>query len=199
MYIDNRLILPEGSDVVNRYDIYNIYPTNNNKTMKKIAVIIAIVLCVALNGCNKEDDMSKLDEGGKILYSLELKIVDKNGAEIIAQDGGIDKIKDLVSIEYKGKEYSPQELSTNPYVRPKMNPVFSIMPNEQSPRYLCFGLFSLQSIKSNVWFTIKWKDGSKDVVEITESSGKVEFYVNGVIDKEVSKEIVGAVVTKKIE
>ena len=54
-------------------------------------------------------------------------------------------------------------------------------------------------IKSNVWFTIKWKDGSKDVVEITESSGKVEFYVNGVIDKEVSKEIVGAVVTKKIE
>lgn len=39
----------------------------------------------------------------------------------------------------------------------------------------------------------------KDVVEITESSGKVEFYVNGVIDKEVSKEIVGAVVTKKIE
>ena len=27
MYIDNRLILPEGSDVVNRYDIYNIYPT----------------------------------------------------------------------------------------------------------------------------------------------------------------------------
>ena len=30
--------------------------------------------------------MSKLDEGGKILYSLELKIVDKNGAEIIAQD-----------------------------------------------------------------------------------------------------------------
>ena len=112
--------------------------------------------------------MSKLDEGGKILYSLELKIVDKNGAEIIAQDGGIDKIKDLVSIEYKGKEYSPQELSTNPYVRPKMNPVFSIMPNEQSPRYLCFGLFSLQSIKSNVWFTIKWKDGSKDVVELTE-------------------------------
>lgn len=109
--------------------------------MKKIAAIIAIVLCVALNGCNKEDDMSKLDEGGKILYSLELKIVDKNGAEIIAQDGGIDKIKDLVSIEYKGKEYSPQELSTNPYVRPKMNPVFSIMPNEQSPRYLCFGLF----------------------------------------------------------
>lgn len=82
--------------------------------MKKIAAIIAIVLCVALNGCNKEDDMSKLDEGGKILYSLELKIVDKNGAEIIAQDGGIDKIKDLVSIEYKGKEYSPQELSTNP-------------------------------------------------------------------------------------
>lgn len=54
--------------------------------MKKIAAIIAIVLCVALNGCNKEDDMSKLDEGGKILYSLELKIVDKNGAEIIAQD-----------------------------------------------------------------------------------------------------------------
>lgn len=94
--------------------------------------------------------MSKLDEGGKILYSLELKIVDKNGAEIIAQDGGIDKIKDLVSIEYKGKEYSPQELSTNPYVRPKMNPVFSIMPNEQSPRYLCFGLFSLQSIKSSL-------------------------------------------------
>ncbi len=85
--------------------------------------------------------MSKLDEGGKILYSLELKIVDKNGAEIIAQDGGIDKIKDLVSIEYKGKEYSPQELSSNPYVNPKMNPVFSIMPNEQSPRYLCFGLF----------------------------------------------------------
>ena len=153
--------------------------------MKKIAAIIAIVLCVALNGCNKEDDMSKLDEGGKILYSLELKIVDKNGAEIIAQDGGIDKIKDLVSIEYKGKEYSPQELSTNPYV--------------QSPRYLCFGLFSLQSIKGNVWFTIKWKDGSKDVVELSESSGKVEFYVNGVIDKEVSKEIVGAVVTKKIE
>ena len=105
--------------------------------MKKIAAIIAIVLCVALNGCNKEDDMSKLDEGGKILYSLELKIVDKNGAEIIAQDGGIDKIKDLVSIEYKGKEYSPQELSTNPYVRPKMNPVFSIMPNEQSPSYIC--------------------------------------------------------------
>ena len=167
--------------------------------MKKIAAIIAIVLCVALNGCNKEDDMSKLDEGGKILYSLELKIVDKNGAEIIAQDGGIDKIKDLVSIEYKGKEYSPQELSTNPYVRPKMNPVFSIMPNGQSPRYLCFGLFSLQSIKSNVWFTIKWKDGSKDVVEITESSGKVEFYMNGFVAKEVSKEIVGAVVTKKIE
>ena len=80
-----------------------------------------------------------------------------------------------------------------------MNPVISIMPNEQFPRYLCFGLFSLQSIKSNVWFTIKWKDGSKDVVELTESSGKVEFYVNGVIDKEVSKEIVGAVVTKKIE
>ena len=53
---------------------------NNNKTMKKIAAIIAIVLCVVLNGCNKEDDMSKLDEGGKILYSLELKIVDKNGA-----------------------------------------------------------------------------------------------------------------------
>lgn len=86
--------------------------------------------------------MSKLDEGGKILYSLELKIVDKNGAEIIAQDGGIDKIKDLVSIEYKGKEYSPQELSTNPYVRPKMNPVFSIMPNEQSPRYLLWAFFS---------------------------------------------------------
>lgn len=167
--------------------------------MKKIAAIIAIVLCVALNGCNKEDDMSKLDEGGKILYSLELKIVDKNGAEIIAQDGGIDKIKDLVSIEYKGKEYSPQELSSNPYVNPKMNPVFSIMPYGQSPRYLCFGLFSLQSIKGNVWFTIKWKDGSKDVVEITESSGKVEFYMNGFIAKEVSKEIVGAVVTKKIE
>ena len=107
--------------------------SDNNKTMKKIAAIIAIVLCVALNGCNKEDDMSKLDEGGKILYSLELKIVDKNGAEIIAQDGGIDKIKDLVSIEYKGKEYSPQELSSNPYVNPKMNPVFSIMPNGQSP------------------------------------------------------------------
>ena len=159
--------------------------------MKKIAAIIAIVLCVALNGCNKEDDMSKLDEGGKILYSLELKIVDK--------DGGVDKIKDLVSIEYKGKEYSPQELSSNPYVNPKMNPVFSIMPNGQSPRYLCFGLFSLQSIKGNVWFTIKWKDGSKDVVEITESSGKVEFYMNGFIAKEVSKEIVGAVVTKKIE
>lgn len=70
-----------------------IQQNKNTKTMKKIAAIIAIVLCVALNGCNKEDDMSKLDEGGKILYSLELKIVDKNGAEIIAQDGGIDKIK----------------------------------------------------------------------------------------------------------
>lgn len=179
--------------------IFITFIQQNNKTMRKIAAIIAIVLCVALNGCNKEDDMSKLDEGGKILYSLELKIVDKNGAEIIAQDGGIDKIKDLVSIEYKGKEYSPQELNSNPYVNPKMNPVFSIMPNGQSPRYLCFGLFSLQSIKGNVWFTIKWKDGSKDVVEITESSGKVEFYMNGFVAKEVSKEIVGAVVTKKIE
>ena len=179
--------------------IFITFIQQNNKTMRKIAAMIAIVLCVALNGCNKEDDMSKLDEGGKILYSLELKIVDKNGAEIIAQDGGIDKIKDLVSIEYKGKEYSPQELSSNPYVNPKMNPVFSIMPNGQSPRYLCFGLFSLQSIKGNVWFTIKWKDGSKDVVEITESSGKVEFYMNGFVAKEVSKEIVGAVVTKKIE
>lgn len=39
--------------------------------MKKIAAIIAIVLCVALNGCNKEDDMSKLDEGGKIFIGIE--------------------------------------------------------------------------------------------------------------------------------
>lgn len=85
--------------------------------------------------------MSKLDEGGKILYSLELKIVDKNGAEIIAQDGGIDKIKDLVSIEYKGKEYSPQELSTNPYVRPKMNPVFSSIQTSSLHATFALGFF----------------------------------------------------------
>ncbi len=133
--------------------------------MKKIGFLLIFALCLVLSGCNKEDEpkYESLDIGYHT-WTFKIRVLDKNGEDILKQEDGVKKIKGMLSIEYEGVVYTPKIDSDFAFGDvPLWSRLMIGDPDgSESGQCLYFSRFDVIS-KYDDTFVINWVDQSKDV------------------------------------
>lgn len=143
--------------------------------MKKIGSLLIFALCLVLSGCNKEDEpkYESLDIGYHT-WTFKIRVLDKNGADILKQEDGVKKIKGMLSIEYENVVYTPKIASDFAFGEvPLWSQLMIGDPDgSESGQCLYFSRFDVIS-KYDDTFVINWVDKSKDVIHLTQEP----FYI----------------------
>lgn len=137
--------------------------------MKKIGFLLIFALCLVLSGCNKEDEpkYESLDIGYHT-WTFKIRVLDKNGEDILKQEDDVKKIKGMLSIEYEGVVYTPKIDSDFAFGDvPLWSRLMIGDPDgSESGQCLYFSRFDVIS-KYDDTFVINWVDQSKDVIHLT--------------------------------
>lgn len=143
--------------------------------MKKIGFLLIFALCLVLSGCNKEDEpkYESLDIGYHT-GTFKIRVLDKNGDDILKQEDGVKKIKGMLSIEYENVVYTPKIDSDFAFgeVPPWSRLMIGDPDGSESGQCLYFSRFDVIS-KYDDTFVINWVDKSKDVIHLTQEP----FYI----------------------
>ncbi len=166
--------------------------------MKRFYLLATLILCLLLTGC-KQDNNESIDCDPPII-TFDVIITDADGNLIIQEENGKEKIRELLTIEHCGHtatlngEMGPY--STDPfYVGYDLNGNLT---------KIFYGFFSAHKNYKDETFTLKWKDGTQDVVRFSASwkyneSFKKEAFFNGTEITEWGESGVTPIIRKTIK
>ena len=175
--------------------------------MRRFLLFSISMICVLLTGCNTKEE-EPMRDGDLLPFEFEINVTDQNGENVVEKLGDITQIRQLLAVEYHGYTFNLKNYGEGWKVigpGPTYDIPLYIYPDDASltPISLRFGPF-IPSTDDDT-FTIKWQDGTQDVVKFKYIYDKKsdnyqrEFLLNGAEMTEWSANMLNPVIRKTIK
>lgn len=149
-----------------------------------VMALLAVVLCVNLSSCNKDD------EGGYVWdvapLGITIVVEDENGNNLLDPSVPGNIVSEDIRAIYKGEVYEKDALAQNPQskaIPAIFRGLYTVEPIQNSYYCLRFGDFKGSGKYDNEEVTIEWYDGTKDTFRFSAWTNAVDqkdpiFYRN---------------------
>ncbi len=132
-----------------------------------------LILGLLLPSCNKKD-FEPIDCDPPII-TFEIVITDADGNLIIQSENGEEKIRELLTIEHRGHTVTLQKQGESKAFAE--DPFYVSYDLYGNPTKILYGFFFASKNYKDETFTLKWKDGTQDIVKFS-ASWKYDEYFN---------------------
>ncbi len=140
--------------------------------MKRFYFLAILFLGLLLPSC-KQDAEEPVDCDPPII-TFEIVVTDADGNVIIKGENGEERIRELLTIEYQGytsslKKKGEQRASNE-------QPFHAVYDKDNNPTSITYGFFFSSKNYKDETITLKWKDGTQDIVKFSTSYKYAEYF-----------------------